>query len=110
MKEKSEALAVSTEKPRGKRDMSKISCWNCGELGHFSSKCDKPRKSKDSESSVKPDPKKEGISAAAVDSSSDDEGAWAADKIEDDVADWFEEVVGTLKPDGSDEEESDWFE
>ena len=49
--EKSEALAVSTEKPRGKRDMSKISCWNCRELGHFSSKCDKPRKSKDSESS-----------------------------------------------------------
>jgi len=128
--EKSEALAVSTEKPRGKRDMSKISCWNCGELGHFSSKCDKPRKSKDSESSVKPDPKKEETSAAAVDSSSDDEGAWAADEIEDDgadwfqevvdseneadsvgdVADWFEEVVGTLKPDGSDEEESDWFE
>src|ERR1700678_1757620 len=128
--EKSEALAVSTERPRGKRDMSKISCWNCGELGHFSSKCDKPRKSKDSESSVKPDPKKEETSAAAVDSSSDDEGAWAADEIEDDgadwfqevvdseneadsvgdVADWFEEVVGTLKPDGGDEEESDWFE
>src|SRR5271168_2816069 len=128
--EKSEALAVSMEKPRGKRDMSKISCWNCGELGHFSSKCDKPRKSKDSESSVKPDPKKEETSAAAVDSSSDDEGAWAADEIEDDgadwfqevvdseneadsvgdVADWFEEVVGMLKPDGSDEEESDWFE
>src|ERR1700678_4452270 len=128
--EKDEALAVSTEKPRGKRDMSKISCWNCGELGHFSSKCDKPRKSKDSESSVKPDPKKEETSAAAVNSSSDDEGAWAADEIEDDgadwfqevvdseneadsvgdVADWFEEVVGTLKPDGSDEEESDWFE
>src|SRR5271168_3900821 len=128
--EKNEVLAVSTERPRGKRDMSKINCWNCGESGHFSSKCNKPRKSKDSESSVKPDPKKEGTSAAAVDSSSDDEGAWAADKIEDDgadwfqevvdskneadsvgdVADWFEEVVGMLKPDGSDEEESDWFE
>ena len=38
--EKNEALAVSnTEKPRGKRDMLKIECWNCGEMGHFSSKC-----------------------------------------------------------------------
>src|SRR6202522_3537120 len=53
--EKSEALALSTEKPRGKRDMSKISCWNCGELGHFSSKCNKPRKFKD------PIPRKRGL-------------------------------------------------
>ena len=44
--EKNEALAVSTEKPKGKRDMSKITCWNCGESGHFSSKCDKPKKAK----------------------------------------------------------------
>ena len=93
--EKNEALAVSTEKPRGKRDLSKIECWNCGELGHFSSKCDKPRKSKDGKSSVKPDPKKEGTSAAAVDSSSDDEGAWAAEEVGcvDEMSDWFREVV-----------------
>jgi hypothetical protein len=104
--EKSEALAVSTEQPRGKRDLSKIECWNCGELGHFSSKCDKPKKSKDTKSTVKSDPKKEGTSAAVVDSSSDDEGAWAAVELENDTS------VG-----GGDEEESgadegglDWFE
>src|SRR6202522_4191402 len=110
--EKDEALAVSTEKPRGKRDMSKISCWNCGELGHFSSKCDKPRKSKDSESSVKPDPKKEETSAAAVDSSLDDEGAWAADEIvgQNAVVDWFQEVVDSENEAASVGDVADWFE
>ena len=92
--EKSEALAVSTEKPRGKRDLSKIECWNCGKMGHFSLKCEEPKKSKEQKSPVKSDSQKEGTSAAAVDSSSDDERAWAAEEIEDSrVVDWFEEVV-----------------
>jgi hypothetical protein len=36
--EKSEALAVNSDKSKGRkdRDMSKINCWNCGEAGHFS--------------------------------------------------------------------------
>jgi hypothetical protein len=79
-------------------------------MGHFSSKCEEPKKSKEQKSPVKSDSKKEGTLVAAVDSSSDDKGTWAADEIEDDGADWFEEVVGTLKPDGGDKEESDWFE
>src|ERR1700678_2281432 len=110
--EKNEALAVSTERPRGKRDMSKINCWNCGEAGHFSSKCNKPRKSKDSESSVKPDPKKEGTSAAAVDSSSDDEGAWAAEEVvgQNAVVDWFQEVVDSKNEADSVGDVADWFE
>src|SRR5271168_2704740 len=110
--EKNEALAVSTERPRGKRDMSKINCWNCGESGHFSSKCNKPRKSKDSESSVKPDPKKEGTSAAAVDSSSDDEGAWAAEEVvgQNAVVDWFQEVVDSENEAASIGDVADWFE
>src|SRR6202522_2207525 len=103
--EKNEALAVSTERPRGKRDMSKINCWNCGESGHFSSKCNKPRKSKDSESSVKPDPKKEETSAAAVDSSSDDEGAWIAEEVDSGGVDWFHEVLSDAEGNGM-----DWFE
>ena len=36
--DKSEGLVVSTEKPTGKRDMLKINCWNCRELGHLNSK------------------------------------------------------------------------
>src|SRR6202522_3449770 len=110
--EKNEALAVSTERPRGKRDMSKINCWNCGESGHFSSKCNKPRKSKDSELSVKPDPKKEGTSAAAVDSSSDDEGAWAAEEVvgQNAVVDWFQEVVDSENEAASIGDVADWFE
>jgi zinc knuckle protein len=92
--EKDEALVVSAEKPRGKRDLSKIECWNCGELGHFSSKCDQPKKSKDKKSTVKPDSKKEGSSAAAVNSSSDDEGAWAAEELGGVIeTDWFQEAV-----------------
>jgi hypothetical protein len=104
--EKSEALAVSTEKPRGKRDMSKINCWNCGEPGHFSSKCDKPKKAKDNKSTTTPDSKKEGTSAAAVEESSDDEGAWAAEEVDGEVADWFREVIDG----GGSSDDGDWFE
>jgi hypothetical protein len=101
--EKNEALAVSTEKPKGKRDMLKITCWNCGNTGHFSSKCDKPKKTKDQPSTS--DPKKEGTSAAAVDNSSDDKGAWVAEEVGDESADWFLEVVN-----GVSSVDSDWFQ
>ena len=29
---------------KGKTDMSKIQCYNCGEMGHFARDCPKPRK------------------------------------------------------------------
>src|ERR1700678_480559 len=64
--EKDEALAVSTEKPKGKRDMSKITCWNCGDLDHFSSKCVKEKKSREGKPALTPNTNKEGTSAAAV--------------------------------------------
>ena len=31
-------------KGKGKRDMSKIKCYNCGEMGHFARNCPKPCK------------------------------------------------------------------
>ena len=104
--DKSEALAVSTDKPKGKRDLSKVECWNCHEMGHFSSKCDKPRKSKDSKPTANSDSKKEGTSAAVVDSSSDDEGAWAAEELGSysDASDWFEEAAAVAVEGGP-----DWF-
>jgi len=64
-KEKDEALAVSMDKSRERRDTSKIECWNCGEMGHFRSKCPKPKKSKDTSKTTKTDnqtQKKEGTS------------------------------------------------
>ena len=105
--DKSEALAVSTEKPKGKkeRDMSKICCWNCGKYGHFSSKCTEPKKSKDAASTSKSDSKSEGTSAAAVDHSDDEcHGAWVAEEVGGKGADWFTEVV-----DGGSVAEVDWF-
>jgi hypothetical protein len=110
--EKSEALAVSTEKPRGKRDMSKIECWNCGECGHFSTKCPHPKKTKAAKPSATPDPKKEGTSAAAsvTECSSDDEGAWAAEEFAGDITDWFDEVVEAVEEVGSVDAVVDWFD
>ena len=109
--EKNEALAVSTEKSGGKKDMSKIECWNCGEMGHFSNKCKKPKKSKGAKSSETPDPKKEGTSAAAsvTEYSSDDDGAWAAEELADECADWFDEVVEAVDDDGSVDVVANWF-
>ena len=87
--EKGEASAVSMEKPKGKRDMSEINCWNCGEAGHFSSKCDKPKKTKDNSSKS---------SENNVDSSSDDEGAWAAEELssDSDAGDWFSDEASAV--------------
>jgi hypothetical protein len=111
--EKGEALAVSTEKPKGKRDLSKICCWSCGKYGHFSSKCTEEKKAKDNKSTSNTDSKKEGTLAAAVEHShshshsSDDEGAWAAEEVGGESAEWFLEVVDGVMGDAR---EMDWFE
>ena len=80
-------------------------------MGHFSSKCEEPKKSKDQKSTGKSNSKKEGTSATAVDSSSDDKGAWIAEEIEDGGVVWFAEVVKVSKSKTSCESgKSDWFE
>lgn len=94
--EKDEALPVSTDKLREKRDTSKIKCWNFREMGHFRSKCPKPKKSKDaSETTIMDNPtqKKEGTSgtANAVETTSDKEGAWAGEVMLS--GDWLKEAV-----------------
>ena len=106
---KNEVLVASVDKFKGKRDMSKIKCWNCSEMGHFRSKCNKQKKSKATTSSETPNSKKEGMSAAAnaVESSSDDKGAWAAEETTGDLRNWFAEVVDAEDDVGAD---ADWFD
>jgi hypothetical protein len=81
--EESEALAAGESwkgkgrKGKGKKD---VDCWNCGEKGHFSNKCPKPKVDKKSKASTS--------TANAAANVSDEEGAWAAvEEVE--AADWF---------------------
>ena len=81
--------------------MSFIECWNCGEKGHFRSKCPKPRKlttdpKKLAEVNSNPKADSGSRTASTVEEMSDKEGAWAAYEIMDEVVsdkDWFEEAT-----------------
>jgi hypothetical protein len=92
--EKNEALAVSADKPRGRKDAAgKVLCWNCDEEGHLKNKCPKPKRSKD-------DPKKSvektkaKATASVVEATSDEDGAWASEELfVESGGDWFEEIV-----------------
>ena len=78
--EKNEALAVSADKPRGRKNTEgKVLCWNCDEEGHLKNKCPKPKRSGD-------DPKKPAgkieakTTASAVEVTSDEDRAWASEE------------------------------
>ena len=63
-------------KGKGKKD---VECWNCGEMGHFSNKCTKPKVDKKSKASTS--------TANAAAPTSDEEGAWVMEEVVDVV--WF---------------------
>ena len=53
-KEDEEDAALASKRQQGKKkDLSKIKCFQCGELGHFINNC--PRKKKDKEASSSKD-------------------------------------------------------
>ena len=47
--EKDASLASKRQQRKKKKDLSRIKCFQCGELGHFASNC--PQKKKDKEAS-----------------------------------------------------------
>jgi len=131
--EKDDALAVTPGSSKGKNGKGggggkkNVTCWNCGEKGHFKNKCPKPAKSKD----LKEDEPAKSSAANAAESDSKGEGAWAIwdsdndssdsalfpDSDSDVVAsitavnvpgedmDWFSEVA----EDGCEADDEDWF-
>ena len=92
--EKNEALAVSVDKPRGRKDTEgKVLCWNCNKEGHLKDKCLKPKRSRDGPK--KPAEKTEAkATASAIEATSDEDGAWASEELfVESGSDWFEEIV-----------------
>ena len=68
-KEEEEDAALASKKQQGKKcDLSKIKCFQCGELGHFASNCPQRKKDKEASSSK----------AAVADDGFDDDVAMSA--------------------------------
>ena len=63
-----DAALASKKQPKKKKDLSKIKCFQCGEMGHFASNCPLMKKGKEASSSK----------AAMVDDGSEDDAAMSA--------------------------------
>jgi hypothetical protein len=86
-----EAMAVGQEKPKGESSSRKPKprgeCWNCGETGHFRSKCPKPLKQKSK------DPKAETSHAATDWDDLWEDGAFSIQElVENESSDDFKDM------------------
>ena len=119
--ERDEVLAVTPSSSKGKGGKGggkgggkkNITCWNCGEKGHFKNKCPKPAKSKNGKEDS---PDKKGTTSSAAntaesDSNSEAEGAWAIWDSDSDVDsdDDSLNLVPKVAPAKAFNVESDWF-
>jgi hypothetical protein len=93
-------------KPRRGKGRANITCWNCKVTGHYSNKCNEPKKTDEKAKDTKT--KAPGPSASAIEPDVECKGAWAAELVEDVIEegpgpalpisemDWFEEAIAEM--------------